>query len=72
MARTLHPNSMANLSKGRGKPKYGEPKKDRYLSVTETGWTGLSDVLNRSNCDSVSDLLEKLGRGELLVSFSKV
>jgi hypothetical protein len=62
-----HPNSLANLIHS-GRPKtYGAEKKQRYLSVTEEGWDGVKDVAKMVECTSVSDLLEKLGRGELKV-----
>jgi hypothetical protein len=62
-----HPNSLANLIHS-GRPKtYGVEKKQRYLSVTEEGWDGVKDVAKTVECRSVSDLLEKLGRGELKI-----
>ena len=62
-----HPNSLANLIHS-GRPKtYRAEKKQRYLSVTEEGWDGVKDVAKMVDCTSVSDLLEKLGRGELKV-----
>ena len=62
-----HPNSLANLIHS-GRPKtYGAEKKQRYLSVTEEGWDGVKDVVKKVDCTSVSDLLEKLGRGDLKV-----
>jgi len=62
-----HPNSLANLTH-EGRPKaYGTEKKQRYLSVTEEGWSGVRDVAKMVNCTSVSDLIEKLGRGNLKV-----
>lgn len=62
-----NPNSQANLIHP-GRPlAYGVEKKQRYLSVTEEGWDGVKDVVKKVDCTSVSDLLEKLGRGDLKV-----
>ena len=62
-----HPNSLANLIHS-GRPKvYGAEKKQRYLSVTEEGWNGAKGVAEMVDCTGVSDLIEKLGRGELKV-----
>lgn len=62
-----HPNSLANLQH-EGRPlKRGSEKKSRRLSVTNEGWQGckqLSDELGLS----VSEILESLGRGELILS----
>ena len=64
-----HPNSLANLTPGSGgRPKtYSEDKKNRQLTVTETGWDGVKEIAVMLNCNGVSDLLEKLGRGELKI-----
>ena len=62
-----HPNSLANLIH-EGRPKaYGAEKKQRYLSITEEGWNGAKDVAKMADCTSVSDLIEKLGRGEIKI-----
>ena len=67
-----HPNSLANLTH-EGRPKaYGVEKKKRYLSVTEEGWNGVKDIVEMVDCSSVSDLLEKLGRGELKIISTSV
>lgn len=59
-----HPNSLGNLNYRGGRPKtFGSKKKQRTLTVTEEGWEGLQLVTEKANCKSVSDLLEKLGRG---------
>ena len=64
-----NPNSLAALDKHRysdGRPRiYGTPKKQRYLSVTEEGWEGVQQLAREAGCNSVSDLLEKLGRGQI-------
>ncbi len=62
-----HPNSLANLIH-EGRPKaYGTEKKQRYLSITEEGWNGVKNVAKMADCNSVSDLLEKLGRGDFKI-----
>jgi hypothetical protein len=65
-----HPNSLANLTPGSGgRPKtYSEDKKNRQLTVTKTGWDGAKELAAMLNCDGISDLIEKLGRGELKIS----
>jgi hypothetical protein len=66
-----HPNSLANLTYHEGRPKlFDEGKKRRNLSVTEKGWNGLKSVADELGCSSVSDFLEKLGRGEVKVKVS--
>jgi hypothetical protein len=66
-----HPNSLANLIH-EGRPKaYGTDKKQRYLSITEEGWNGAKDIAQMLDCTGVSDLIEKLGRGELKVISSQ-
>ncbi len=63
-----NPRSMANLIH-EGRPSseeiYGEPKKKRTLSVTESGWENVQEIAKVSGCSSVSDLLERLARGHL-------
>jgi len=63
-----NPRSIANLIH-EGRPSseevYGEPKKKRTLSVTESGWENVQELAKVSGCSSVSDLLERLARGHL-------
>ena len=61
-----HINSRANL--GPRPLKYGEPKKKHALTLTGTGWTGLQALASASGFSSVTELLERLGRGEYTVS----
>jgi hypothetical protein len=64
-----HPNSQANLVYHEGRPKvFGTKKLKRNLTVTETGWLGLQPIIQQVGCNSVSEFLEKVGRGELKVS----
>lgn len=60
-----HPHSQANLNR-EGRPKtYGTEKKQRYLSITQEGWEGAQDAARASGFSSLSDLIEKLGRGDV-------
>ena len=44
-----------------------QPKLPCRVTVTESGWHGAKQVAIAAGCSSVSDLLEKLGSGELSV-----
>ncbi len=44
-----------------------EPKRPCRVTVTEPGWQGARSAAIAAGCSSVSDMLEKLGRGELAV-----
>ncbi|MGA7935079.1 MAG: hypothetical protein WCA35_16145 [Kovacikia sp.] len=64
-----HPHSQANLTYNSGRPRtYGAEKKKRYLSVTDEGWDKAKEIAEAAGCSGVSDLLEKLGRGQLKLS----
>ncbi len=60
-----HPHTLANLIH-EGRPSseevYGEPKKKRTLTVTESGWQGLVEASKATGCNSVSEFLELIGR----------
>ena len=59
-----HPHSLANLNYRGGRPlTFDSLKKKRSVSVTEEGWTGLQPVIEELGCKSVSEFLEKVGRG---------
>ncbi len=45
----------------------GERKKERTVTVSQTGWEGTQAILQSLGCSSVSELLEKLGRKQLTV-----
>ncbi len=63
-----NPKSLANLKLGRGKKPRGfdnEDKKQRSLSVTDTGWQGMKLLSKQYGCKSVSEFMEKAGRGLL-------
>ena len=69
--RGKNPNSLANLTLGYGaKPKGfdSEEKKRRYLTVTDTGWEGMKSFVSQYGCKSVSEFMEKVGRGQLDIS----
>ncbi len=61
-----HPHSLANLTYRGGRPQeYGQEKKRRTLTVTEAGWEGATAAIEKLGCNSVSEFLEKLGRGDI-------
>ena len=64
-----NPNSLANLTTGRGgrKSAFGAQKKQRYLTITDEGWEGAKKIAIAAGCSSVSELLEKLGREQVKV-----
>lgn len=66
MTRGHHQNSLANLQP-RAKT-YNEEKKKRTLTVTESGWEGAVQAIEAAGCSSVSEFLEKLGRGEVRIA----
>lgn len=69
--RGTNPKSLENLiHEGRpsGEEVYGEPKKKRTLTVTESGWQGAVKAAKAAGCSSVSEYLEKLGRGQVSTS----
>jgi len=68
MARGTDSKSLKNLEARGRTPDWDEPKLRRYLSVTETGFNGAIALAKSLGCNSVSDLLEKVGRGEILFS----
>lgn len=66
---TVTASSLANLELGRrpgyGRtPKYGERKKPRGITVTDSGWDGLQHLAQEEGV-SVSELIERIGRGLL-------
>lgn len=61
-----NPETLKNL-KPRS-PIYDELKRDRRLTVTETGWAGCKEVAEILGLSGVSEILEKLGRDELTIS----
>ena len=62
-----NPNSLANLNR-EGRPlKRGTTKKHRRLSVTEEGWIGCKELADELGM-SVSEIIESLGRKELILA----
>jgi hypothetical protein len=51
--------------------KYESEKKERKLRVTDDGWDGTRTIAGRANCPGIADVLEKLGRGDLVLSHPK-
>lgn len=68
--RGQHPNSQKNLTH-EGRPSseeiYGEPKQNRTITVTESGWEGVKSYLKEAGYKSPSEFLELLGRGVISV-----
>lgn len=66
-----NPNSLKNLIH-EGRPSseqvYGEPKKQRTLTVTDSGWQGAVAAIKAAGYSSISEYLEKIGRGQEIVS----
>jgi len=62
-----HPNSLKNLAPGVSgsgrKTKYGSKKKKRGIYLTDESFNNLNELAQKYGCSSVSDLLEKFGRG---------
>jgi predicted CopG family antitoxin len=46
-------------------PIYGEEKKVRRVTITDTGWEALQALAKEKGLRSVSDLLEKIARGDI-------
>jgi hypothetical protein len=69
MKKVQNPNSLANLTYREGRPAiFGVKKKQRTITVTEEGWEGARQAIEAAGCNSVSDFLEKLGRGEVRIA----
>jgi Na+-translocating ferredoxin:NAD+ oxidoreductase RnfC subunit len=66
MPRGTHENSLKNLIHV-GRPlDYGEPKKDRHVSVTPESWNKAKSLIDSMGM-SVSEFLEELGRGRITI-----
>lgn len=70
MPRGQNPKSLENLSKsprtGRTK-RYGDRRSHEVL-VSEEGWEGAQQAAKDADCSGISELLEKIGRGEIVLS----
>jgi hypothetical protein len=68
--RGQHPNSKKNLTH-EGRPSseeiYGEPKQNRTVTVTDSGWEGVKEFVKAAGYKSPSEFLEHLGRGAISV-----
>jgi hypothetical protein len=64
--RGQHPNSQKNLiHTGRTSSVvvYGEPIRNRTVTVTDSGWNGIKQYVKEAGFRSTSEFLELLGRG---------
>jgi len=54
---------MSDTKLGRGRPlRHGEAKQRHEITVTPTAWAGLEALAAKGEC-SVSEVIERLGRG---------
>ena len=60
-----HPNSLKNLKLGGNKLRYEQPKKQRCISLTDDGWDKCRQSIRKNLDLSVSEFMERLGRGEI-------
>ena len=63
----VNPRSLENLRHEGRPPAFDEEKKRRTLTVTESGWEGAMSVAQALDCRGISELIELIGRGQLLV-----
>jgi hypothetical protein len=69
--RGKHPNSLLNLTERDGRPlDFEQRKKNRSVTLTDKGWEGLKQLAEDNDCKGISDLLDRLGRGEFSLSDS--
>jgi hypothetical protein len=66
-SRGQNPRSQKNLNREGRQPLHGEAKKDRYVRATTEGWDGFKEVAQSLGL-SASELVEQIGRGELVVN----
>lgn len=66
-SRGQNPRSQKNLNREGRQPLHGEAKKDRYVRATAEGWEGFKEVAQSLGI-SASELVEQIGRGELVVN----
>jgi hypothetical protein len=59
---------LANLQHEGRPTAFGTKKKPHNLTLTEEGWNGVLKIAEATGCRSVSEFLEKLGRGELNIA----
>lgn len=59
----VHPKSLLNLKPG-SDTSYKEPKRQRSITVTDTGWLAIKEKARQELGLSVSEVVELLGRGK--------
>jgi hypothetical protein len=62
-----NPNSLENHKPG-SQPKYGERKRPLQLTVTPTAISGAQQVALELGCSTLSELVERIGRGAFVLS----
>ncbi len=70
-ARGKHPNSLASLKKSShsGRPcQFNAPKKTRSITMTDEGWEGVKLAAKENGFKTLSEFLERVGRGEVKIS----
>lgn len=69
--RKFNPKSLENLTH-EGRPQaYDEAKQGHRVTVTPTGWEGFRSIAEQLDI-SVSELIERFGRGQLIAASSDV
>ena len=70
-SRGRHPNTLATLlenSKNGGRPlAFNSPKKGRSVTMTDEGWEAIKLTAKEHGYKSISEFLERIARGELIV-----
>ncbi|NEP09740.1 MAG: hypothetical protein F6K14_05850 [Symploca sp. SIO2C1] len=65
MTRKINPKSLKNLTHD-GRPTiHNERKTTHNISITPTGWSGLNKIAKSMGYSSVSEFIERVGRGEV-------
>jgi hypothetical protein len=60
--------SLENLTH-KGRPlDYGEPKKHHRINLTDTGWSALQSLQKQLEYGSVSEMLEEIARGSVILT----
>jgi hypothetical protein len=59
--------AIAGIANRNGRITPYKGKKTHEVSVTPEGWDGAKAIAKQVGCSSVSELLEKIGRGELQI-----
>jgi hypothetical protein len=66
-----NPHSLQNLTYKGGRPtEFNESKEPHTVTITPSGWQGLKELVEQQGCSSISDFLDRLGRGEFSLSDS--